>query len=142
MGVGRGAGRGPGDTAQVTGVLSFGARHMSDESAHHGHGETTVRWKHVWVETKLSDDELAAAGVRPGSRVVPSSYRKKAIRIGGDGEYVASYAIDDKGSVAGLLGLAGRLTEPSCDVELVFTSREEIGTMGPPITRSAPRRAR
>ncbi len=119
-----------GDTAQVTGVLSFGARHISDESAHHAHGETTVQWKHVWVETKLSDDELAAAGVRPGSRVVPSSYRKKPVRIGGGGEYVASYAIDDKGSVAGLLDLAGRLTEPRCDVELVFTSREEIGTVG------------
>ena len=33
--------------------------------------------------------------------------------------------------MAGLLDLAARLTEPPrCDVELVFTSREEIGTVG------------
>ena len=53
------------------------------------------------------------------------------MRLGPDGEYVASYAIDDKGSVAGLLELAARLTEPPRHpVELVFTAREEIGCHG------------
>jgi putative aminopeptidase FrvX len=120
-----------GDHAQITGVLSFGARHISDESPQKEQNEKTIQWRHAWVETMLDDDALKAAGVRPGSRVVPTAYRKRAVRIGADGEYVASYAIDDKGSVAGLLDLAGRLTEPPrCDVELVFTSREEIGCAG------------
>ena len=120
-----------GDRAQLTGVLSFGARHISDESPHKEQTEKAVRWRDAWVETMLNDAALAAAGVRAGSRVVPSAYRKRPVRLGADGEYIASYAIDDKGSVAGLLDLAARLTSPPrCDVELVFTSREEIGCVG------------
>ncbi len=119
-----------GDHALVPGVLSFGARHVSDESSHKDQIEKAVRWRDAWVETKLSEDALSAAGVRPGSRVVPSAHRKTAVRLGAEGEYVASYAIDDKGSVAGLVDLASRLADPRCDVELVFTAREEIGCHG------------
>jgi putative aminopeptidase FrvX len=43
---------------------------------------------------------------------------------------VASYALDDKGAVAGLLALAGRLQAPPHPVELVFSAREEIGCHG------------
>ncbi|HEU0193730.1 MAG TPA: M20/M25/M40 family metallo-hydrolase [Gaiellales bacterium] len=119
-----------GDTATVLGVLSFGSRHVSDESPHKEQTEKAVRWRDAWVETKLGEEELAAAGVRAGSRVVPSAARKTAVRIGAEGEYVGSHAIDDKGSVAGLLALAERLSEPRCDVELVFSAREEIGCHG------------
>jgi putative aminopeptidase FrvX len=119
-----------GDSGEVTGVLSFGSRHVSDESPNHEQNSKTVRWRDAWVETKLESEALEAAGVRPGSRVVPAAERKTAIRLGADREYVASYAIDDKGSVAGLLALAELLHEPACDVELVFTAREEIGCHG------------
>src|SRR3954452_6757169 len=113
------------------GVLSFGSRHISDESDHkRQQTEAGVRWRDAWVETKLSPEELAEAGVRPGSRVVPSAARKRPIRLGRDGEYVASYAIDDKGAVAGLLELAARVKAPPHPVELVFTAREEIGCHG------------
>ena len=119
-----------GDGATVAGVLSFGSRHVSDESPNKEQTEKAVRWRDAWVETKLTDEDLATAGVRPGSRVVPSAARKTAVRIGSEGEYVGSYAIDDKGSVAGLLALAERLSEPRCNVELVFSAREEIGCHG------------
>lgn len=120
-----------GDRDQLTGVLSFGSRHISDESPDKEQTEKAVRWRDAWVETMRDEAALAAAGVRPGSRVVPTAYRKRPVRLGPEGEYVASYAIDDKGAVAGLLDLAARLTEPPrCDVELVFTSREEIGCVG------------
>jgi putative aminopeptidase FrvX len=89
-----------------------------------------VRWRDAWVETKLTPEALAEAGVRAGSRVVPSAARKRPIRLGPDGEYVASYAIDDKASVAGLLELAARVKAPRHPVELVFTAREEIGCHG------------
>jgi putative aminopeptidase FrvX len=115
----------------VAGVLSFGARHVSDESDHkRQQDEAVVRWRDAWVETKLDRDALAAAGVAPGSRVVPSTARKRPVRLGAGGEYVASYAIDDKGAVAGMLELAARLTSPSGPVELVFSAREEIGCHG------------
>jgi putative aminopeptidase FrvX len=128
-------GEGPVDVlgrhATVPGVLSFGSRHVSDESDHkRQQTEAGVRWRDAWVETKLTPDALTEAGVRPGSRVVPSADRKRPIRLGPDGEYVASHAIDDKGSVAGLLELAARLTSPRHTVELVFTAREEIGCHG------------
>ena len=119
-----------GDRATVLGVLSFGSRHVSDESAHKDQTEKAVRWRDAWVETKLDLEQLESAGVRAGSRVVPSSDRKSAVRLGPEGEYVGSYAIDDKGSVAGLLALAGVLHEPRWNVELVFTAREEIGCHG------------
>jgi len=115
----------------VPGVLSFGSRHITDESDHkRQQTEAGVRWRDAWVETKLTPDELAEAGVRAGSRVVPSAARKRPIRLGRDGEYVASYAIDDKASVAGLLELAARVKTPRHPVELVFTAREEIGCHG------------
>jgi putative aminopeptidase FrvX len=128
-------GEGPVDVlgrhATVPGVLSFGARHVSKESAQREQQESTgVRWQDAWVETKLDDATLAAAGVRPGTRLVPSVARKAPVRLGADGEYVAAYAIDDKGSVAGLLDLAERLRTPRHTTELVFTAREEIGCHG------------
>jgi putative aminopeptidase FrvX len=128
-------GEGPVDVlgrhATVPGVLSFGARHVSKESAQREQQDSTgVRWQDAWVETKLDDAALDAAGIRPGTRLVPSVARKAPVRLGADGEYVASYAIDDKGAVAGLLDLAGRLTSPRHTTELVFTAREEIGCHG------------
>ena len=128
-------GEGPVDVlgrhATIPGVLSFGARHITDESDHkRQQTEAGVRWRDAWVETKLTPEELAEAGVRAGSRVVPSAARKRPIRLGRDGEYVASYAIDDKASVAGLLELAARVKTPRHPVELVFTAREEIGCHG------------
>ena len=73
---------------------------------------------------------LDAAGIRPGTRLVPTAARKAPVRLGADGEYVAAYAIDDKGAVAGLLDLAERLRSPRHTTELVFTAREEIGCHG------------
>src|SRR5437764_1708835 len=128
-------GEGPVDVlgrhATVPGVLSFGARHVSDESDQKPQqADAGVRWRDAWVETKLDAERLAGAGVRAGSRVVPSAARKRPVRLGADGEYVASYALDDKASVAGMLELAGRLATPATPVELVFTAREEIGCHG------------
>jgi putative aminopeptidase FrvX len=115
----------------VAGVLSFGARHVSKESAQREQQESAgVRWQDAWVETKLDTEALEAAGVRPGTRLVPAVARKAPVRLGANGEYVAAYAIDDKGAVAGLLDLAGRLRSPRHPTELVFTAREEIGCHG------------
>lgn len=128
-------GEGPVDVlgrhATVPGILSFGARHVSKESPHREQQESTgVRWQDAWVETKLDDGALDAAGIRPGTRLVPAAARKAPVRLGADGEYVAAYAIDDKGAVAGLLELAARVKSPPHPVELVFTAREEIGCHG------------
>jgi putative aminopeptidase FrvX len=115
----------------VLGVLSFGARHVTDESPQAGQREKdVVKWKNAWIETKLSDEQLEAAGITAGTRVVPARWRKRAVRLGGEGEYVACHALDDKVAVAMLLELGERMPQPGRPVELVFTSREEVGGHG------------
>jgi len=55
-------------------------------------------------------DDILAWWVGPGngcrgSRVVPARWRKRAVRLGAEGEYVACHALDDKVAVAMLLAL-------------------------------------
>ena len=120
-----------GDREPVDAVLSFGARHVSAASPQHAQLEDQqVRWRDAWALTQRSCDELAAAGVRVGTRAVLPPGRREPVRLGGDAAYVASPVLDDKIAVAGLLLLAERLREPPGDVDIVFSSREEIGCHG------------
>ena len=80
-------GEGPVDVlgrhATVPGVLSFGSRHVSKESAQREQQESAgVRWQDAWVETKLDAAALEAAGIRPGTRLVPTVARKAPVRLG------------------------------------------------------------
>src|SRR3954454_14122883 len=66
-----------GDAATVPAVVSFGSRHVSAESAQRavvdGGG---IGWSDAWAETKHTPGELAAAGVRPGTRAVLPAARR------------------------------------------------------------------
>ncbi|MGB3293974.1 MAG: M42 family peptidase [Phormidesmis sp.] len=117
-----------GDHATLSGVLSFGSRHVSHESPQKVQQTgQAVEWPDAWVETKLSEDELAAAGVRPGTRMVVGKHRKQPFRMG---DYVASYTLDNKASLAILLALAEQVTSPPIDVYLVASAKEEVGAIG------------
>lgn len=117
-----------GDARVVSGVLSFGSRHVSHESPQKCFQENkALTWEDAWVETKASPEELRAAGVRPGTRMVVGKHRKAPFRLG---EYIASYTLDNKASAAILLVLAERLRAPACNVLLAFTAREEVGALG------------
>ncbi|MBR8827014.1 MAG: M42 family peptidase [Gomphosphaeria aponina SAG 52.96 = DSM 107014] len=117
-----------GDKATISGILSFGSRHVSHESPQKAQQENVpVMWENAWVETKCNLTELAAAGVRPGSRVVVGKHRKKPIRLK---DYIASYTLDNKASVAILLALAAEIKEPEVDVYLVASAKEEVGAIG------------
>lgn len=116
------------DSGCVSGVLSFGSRHVSHASPQHAHQETApLRWADVWVETKLSAAELAAAGVRPGTPMVIGRHRKAPFRLK---DHIASYTLDNKASLAMLLELARRLKSPRPDVYLIATAKEEVGAIG------------
>ncbi|TAD75006.1 MAG: M28 family peptidase [Oscillatoriales cyanobacterium] len=121
-----------GDRMTVTGILSFGSRHVSHESPQKNLQETQpLTWERAWVETGQSIGNLAAAGIRPGTRAVISKHRKEPIRLGPS--KIASYTLDNKASVAILLDLAGRLQEsepPAQDVYLVASAKEEVGALG------------
>jgi putative aminopeptidase FrvX len=117
-----------GDQAVLSGILSFGSRHVSHESPQKVQQETKpVTWETAWIETKRTPAELAEAGIRAGSRVVVGKHRKAPFRMG---DYIASYTLDNKASLAILLDLAARLKEPPVTVYLVASAKEEVGALG------------
>lgn len=117
-----------GDVTSISGVLSFGSRHVTHASPQFAHKDTApLRWADVWVETKLSAVELAQAGVHPGTRMVVGKHRKAPFRLK---DHIASYTLDNKASLAILLELAKRIKKPTSDVYLVATSKEEVGAVG------------
>ena len=117
-----------GDEQTISGILSFGSRHVSHESPQKDQQDTApLLWEDAWVETKCTAEELIAAGVRPGSRVVVGKHRKRPIRLK---DYIASYTLDNKASVAILLALAQELKKPAVDVYLVASAKEEVGAIG------------
>ncbi|MEL7144195.1 MAG: M42 family peptidase [Cyanobacteria bacterium J06629_19] len=117
-----------GDRATISGVLSFGSRHVSHESPQKVQQEgKAVDWADAWVETKLSNDELTQAGIRPGTRMVVGKHRKRPFRLG---EHIASYTLDNKASLAILLAIAETVKQPPVDVYLVASAKEEVGAIG------------
>lgn len=117
-----------GDQTTVQGILSFGSRHVSHESTQKAQQDgEAVTWESAWVETKLSPTALTEAGVRPGTRMVVGKQRKHPCRLG---DYIASYTLDNKASIAILLALAEWLEKPSKTVYLVFSAKEEVGAIG------------
>ncbi|RMF63091.1 MAG: M42 family peptidase [Cyanobacteria bacterium J069] len=117
-----------GDRMTLSGILSFGSRHVSHESPQKAQQEDQpVRWEDAWVETKRSAEELAAAGVRPGTRMVVGKHRKRPFRLG---DFIASYTLDNKASIAILLELASVLKAPALDTYLVASAKEEVGAVG------------
>lgn len=117
-----------GDHQTISGILSFGSRHVSHESPQKAQQEDAVlRWEDAWVETKCTPEELAAAGIRPGTRMVISKHRKHPFRLK---DHIASYTLDNKASVAILLALAETLEQPAVDTYLVASAKEEVGAIG------------
>jgi putative aminopeptidase FrvX len=121
-----------GDRQTISGILSFGSRHVSHESPQKvQQEETPLNWEDAWIETKCSAEELEAAGVRPGTRMVVGKHRKQPFRLK---DYIASYTLDNKASIAILLALAEALiqskTQPSVDLYLVASAKEEVGAIG------------
>ncbi|ASC73276.1 Putative aminopeptidase YhfE [Halomicronema hongdechloris C2206] len=117
-----------GDHTTVSGILCFGSRHVSHQSPQKEHQEgKAVLWEDAWIETTLSQEALADAGVHPGTRVVVGKHRKRPCRLG---NYMASYTLDNKASVAILLALAERLQQPPVTVYLVASAKEEVGAVG------------
>lgn len=117
-----------GDYATLSGILSFGSRHVSHESPQKAHQtDAPLLWEDAWIETKCSSEELQAAGIRPGTRVVIGKHRKRPIRLK---DHIASYTLDNKASVAILLALAERVKTPPVDLYLVASAKEEVGAIG------------
>jgi putative aminopeptidase FrvX len=117
-----------GDKQTISGILSFGSRHVSHESPQKAQQEdVSLKWENAWIETKCTAEELAEAGIRPGTRMVVGKHRKRPLRLK---DWIASYTLDNKASVAILLALAESLKEPAVNVYLVASAKEEVGAIG------------
>jgi len=117
-----------GDQQTLSGILCFGSRHVSHESPQKAlQNEAPLHWEDAWIETLCPIEELEAAGVRPGTRMVIGKHRKRPFRLN---DYVASYTLDNKASVAILLALAETLRQPAVDIYLVASAKEEVGAVG------------
>ncbi|MEM8829618.1 MAG: M42 family peptidase [Cyanobacteria bacterium P01_G01_bin.19] len=117
-----------GDRQTISGILSFGSRHVSHESPQKAQQvDKPLTWENAWVETKCSREELDNFGVHPGTKVVVGKHRKQPFRLK---DYIASYTLDNKASVAILLSLASRIVNPLVDVYLVASAKEEVGAIG------------
>lgn len=125
-----------GENETLTAVLTLGSEHTTQESQRiwqtkPDQGDKALDWDHVYVFTGRSTDELAAAGVRPGTRVCVDRSKRALVEIGG---YLGCYFLDDRAAVTALLRAARLLRErdqrPVDDVYLVFTTNEEIGGVG------------
>ena len=117
-----------GDRQTISGILSFGSRHVSHESPQKAlQVDVPLMWEDAWVETKCSLEELETFGVRPGTKVVIGKHRKQPFRIK---DYIASYTLDNKASVAILLALAEKIINPPVDIYLVASAKEEVGAIG------------
>lgn len=117
-----------GDAGCVSGILSFGSRHVSHASPQFVHKDSApLRWADAWVETKLTSTELEELGVRAGTRMVVGKHRKAPFRLK---DHVASYTLDNKASLAILLELARRVKKPRPDIYLVASAKEEVGAVG------------
>lgn len=117
-----------GDKALVSGILSFGSRHVSHQSPQKvQQEEKPLLWQNAWVETKRGKSELLESGIRPGTRMVIGKHRKTPFRMGNS---IASYTLDNKASLAIILELAKKLEKPRVNVYLVASAKEEVGGIG------------
>ena len=112
-------------------MLSFGSRHVSEASPQRAQlDDKPVRWRDVWVETKRTSAELAEAGIRAGTRAILPPSGTSPWRSAAEGEFLACPALDDRVGVAILSCSQSGSARPSKPLDLVFTTREEVGCHG------------
>jgi len=125
-----------GDNQTICGVLTLGSEHTTKESQQiwetkPDQGDKALDWMHVYVFTGRTPDELADAGVRPGTRVCVDRSKRTLVEFG---NYLGCYFIDDRAAATVLLEAARRLRQreqrPAPDVYFVFTTNEEVGGVG------------
>ena len=117
----------------LTGILSVGANHISEETktVYEARFSKPLSWEMVRLDLKVSKEKLSAIGVRAGTRAVVSRSRKSLTQLG---DYVAGWALDDKGALAIMLQVMEMLkSKPSAlpqDVYFVASGGEEVRISG------------
>jgi len=120
-----------GEHGIVTGILSFGSRHVGPESEgrHAGKDGKAPQWTTCWVTTGLSREQLEEQGVHVGTKAVIGRHRKTPLLWD---EFIAGYALDCKASVGIILSVLEEIrhTPLRQTVYFLITSKEEPGVLG------------
>jgi putative aminopeptidase FrvX len=119
------------DGSLVTGILSVGSIHTNTGVLHELQNSRALTWDLTSIFTGQSKEQLAASGVHVGSRAVVAKERK-VVKVLGD--YVASFAIDDRmglvSLIAGLKEIVGQGLALPLDLYFVASHGEEVGMIG------------
>ncbi len=121
-----------GDKEHLTAVLSLGSLHRTGASKEmqdiREHGPD---WGDVFVLTGRTPEQLVAAGVHPGTRVVLSTTERHLVDLD---KCMGAHFMDDRALVlAGIIAmrrLKARRTELKCDVYYVCSVKEEVTNSG------------
>lgn len=121
-----------GDEEEMTGVLSLGSLHRTDDSAAMAQiRQSGVDWEEVFVVTGRPREALERAGVHPGTRVVLSTGERDIVEVG-DG--LGAHFMDDRALLlAGLMALrraAARREALDRDLYYVCSTKEEVTNGG------------
>jgi len=118
-----------GDGAALVGIFSMGSGHGGIA------GDQAVKWEEVRIITGLSPEQLAEAGVRPGSTAVPVQETRGPVVFGDPADpLVAAWTFDDRAGCVALIRLLKALKEenivPSRPTIVAFSVHEEGGCHG------------
>ena len=116
----------------LTGILSFGSIHSTSKSNPATRArEEPLTWEMTRIFTGLSAEELAAQGVRPGTRIVLHPSRRTVTELG---DFLAAPFLDDRADLAALLLALDSLQSgsPGIGPNVLFaaTAAEEVGGQG------------
>jgi len=116
----------------ITGIVSLGSIHTTDpESVAVLAKERALTWADTRVFTGLSASELAAAGVRAGTRVVLHPSRRIVTEVG---DFVAAPFLDDRADLAAMLLVLESLENAPAEwherILFAATTAEEVGGQG------------
>jgi len=117
------------DGSLVEGILSVGSIHTNSGPMSELQSSRALTWDLMSIFTGQAKSELEQKGVHVGSRAVVSRDRKVLKRLG---DYVASFALDDRMGIVGVIaGLRELVNEKlNLDLYLCITHGEEIGMVG------------
>ncbi|ESR27399.1 hypothetical protein [Lutibaculum baratangense] len=120
------------DKQHLTGALSLGSLHRTGKSAEMQHiRDHGVDWGDVFVLTGLTPEELGAAGVHPGTRVVLSRVERHLVEVG---KCLGAHFMDDRAlllsGIIAMRRLRERRSELNRDVYYVCSVKEEVTNSG------------
>ena len=119
-------------SGSLTGIVSFGSIHTTDPGSVAVQAkERALTWADVRIFTGLSASELAAAGVRAGTRVALHPSRRVVTEVG---EFLAAPFLDDRADLAAMLLALESLQDAPVDwherILFAATTAEEVGGQG------------